>query len=126
MQLDIVTCVPLGGADLPWMSTPGVWHFPLWNTVALTICLGLQVWGAASFLRYFAHVKSESESGSVVPDSLGPRGLYSPWNSPGQNTGVGSLSFLQWIFPTQGLSPRLLHYRQILFQLSYQGSPNFG
>ena len=26
---------------------------------------------------------------------------YSPWNSPGQNTGVGNLSLLQWIFPTQ-------------------------
>ena len=36
-----------------------------------------------------------------MPDSLWPRGLYSPWNSPGQNTGVGSLSLLQWIFPTQ-------------------------
>ena len=36
----------------------------------------------------------ESESHSVVSDSLRPHGLYSPWNSPGQNTGVGSLSFL--------------------------------
>ena len=38
---------------------------------------------------------SESESRSVVSDSLRRRGLYSPWNSPGQNTGVGSLSLLQ-------------------------------
>ena len=38
-------------------------------------------------------------------DSLQPHGLYSPWNSPGQNTGVGSLSLLQGIFPTQGLNP---------------------
>ena len=38
---------------------------------------------------------------SVVSDSLRPHGLYSPWNSLGQNTGVGSLSFLQGIFPTQ-------------------------
>ena len=30
----------------------------------------------------------------------GSRTCYSPWNSPGQNTGVGSLSFLQGIFPT--------------------------
>ena len=35
--------------------------------------------------------------------SLQPHGLYSPWNSPGQNTGVGSLSLLQEIFATQGL-----------------------
>ena len=40
-----------------------------------------------------------SESCSVISHSLQPRGLYSPWNSPGQNTGVGSLSLLQGIFP---------------------------
>ena len=44
----------------------------------------------------------ESENCSVTSDSLLPLGIYSPWNSPGQNTGVGSLSFLQGIFPTQG------------------------
>ena len=42
---------------------------------------------------------SESESCSVISDSLRPQGLYSPWNSPGQNTGVGSLSLLQGIEP---------------------------
>ena len=47
---------------------------------------------------------------------------YSPWNSPGQNTGVGSLSLLQGMFPTQGLNPGLPHCRQILYQLSHQGS----
>ena len=50
-------------------------------------------------------------------------GLYSPWNSPGQNTGVGSLSLLQQIVPTQGSNPGLPHCRWILYQLSYQGSP---
>ena len=45
---------------------------------------------------------NESESHSVVSDSLRPHGLYSPWNCPGQNTEVGSLSLLQGIFPTQG------------------------
>ena len=49
--------------------------------------------------------------------------LYSPWNSPGQNTGVGSLSLLQGIFPTQELNRGLLHCRQILYQLSYQENP---
>ena len=34
--------------------------------------------------------------------TLGPYGLYSPWNSPGQNTGVDSLSLLQGIFQTRG------------------------
>ena len=94
-----------------------------------------------------------------------PHGLYSPWNSPGQNTGVGGLSLLQGIFPTQGSNPGLpplqvdslpaepqgkpkntevgslsllqqifltqesnrclLHCRQILYQLSYEGSTQY-
>ena len=55
--------------------------------------------------------------------TLRPHGLYSPWNSPGQNTGLGSLSLLQGIFPTQGWNPGLLHCRRILYQLSPEGSP---
>jgi len=58
-------------------------------------------------------LESESESRSVVSDSLGPHVLCSPWNSPGQNTGVGSLSLLQGIFPTQGSNPGP-HCRRIL------------
>ena len=65
----------------------------------------------------------ESESSSVMSDSLRPSGLYSPWNSLGQNTGVGSLSLLQGIFPTQGLNTGVLHWRWILYQLSHKGSP---
>ena len=45
------------------------------------------------------------------------------WNSPGQNTGVGSLSLLHGIFPTQGLNPGLLHYKRTLCQLSHQERP---
>ena len=52
-----------------------------------------------------------------------PHGLYSPWNSLGQNTGMGSLSLLQGIFPTQGSNPGLSYCRWILYQLSYQESP---
>ena len=62
---------------------------------------------------------SESESHSVVSDSLPSHGLYSPWNSPGQNTGVGSLSLLQGIFPTQGSNPGHSHRRWIFYQLSH-------
>ena len=61
-------------------------------------------------------------SQTFTHNSLQPHGLYSPWNSPGQNTGVGSLSLLQGIFPTQGSNPSLPHYRQILHQLSHKGS----
>ena len=63
-----------------------------------------------SFSEYCSHIilfklllntwSSESESRSVVSNSLWPHGLCS-WNSPGQNTEVGSLSLLQWIFLTQ-------------------------
>ena len=49
---------------------------------------------------YKAQLKELNESCSVMSDSLGPHGLYSPWNSPGQNTGVGSLSLFQGIFLT--------------------------
>ena len=45
--------------------------------------------------------------------------FVTPWNSPGQNIGVGNLYLLQWIFPAQCL----LHFRRILYQLSYQGNP---
>ena len=43
--------------------------------------------------------------------SLHPHGLYSPWNSAGQNIGVGSLSLLQGIFPIQGSNPGFPHFR---------------
>ena len=52
-----------------------------------------------------------------------PWTIYSPGNSPGQNTGVGSLALLQGIFPTQGWNPGLPHCRWILYQLSHKGSP---
>ena len=48
--------------------------------------------------------------------------LLCPWNSPGKNTGVGSHSLLQGIFPTWGLNPSLLHCKQILYHLSHQRS----
>ena len=64
--------------------------------------------------------ESKSGSHSVVSNSLWPRGLYSPWDSPGQNTGVGSISLLQGIFSTQKLNPGLLHCKRILYQLSHK------
>ena len=56
-----------------------------------------------------------------MSDSLQPHGLYSPWNSPGQNTGGGSCSLLEGIFPTQRSNPGLPHCRRIPCQLSHQG-----
>ena len=49
-------------------------------------------------------------------------GLLSTAFFSGKNTGAGSLSLLQGIFPTQGSNPGLLYCRQILYQLSYQGN----
>ena len=53
-----------------------------------------------------------------------PNCRFLPDGSPGKpkNTGVGSLSLLQWIFPIQESNQGLLHCRRILYQLSYQGS----
>ena len=56
-----------------------------------------------------------------MSDSLRPHS--SPWNSPGQKTGVGNWSLLQGIFPTQGWNPGLPHCRWIIYQLSHKGSP---
>ena len=71
---------------------------------------------------FFFYFESESECRSVFSNSLQPHGLNSPWNSPGQNTGVGSLSLLQRIFPTQGSNPGLPYCGWILYQLSHKGS----
>ena len=59
-------------------------------------------------------IQSGSESCSVLSDSMRSQELHSPWNYPGQNTGMGSLSFLQGIFPNQGSNPGLPHCRWIL------------
>ena len=68
------------------------------------------------------------ESHAIVSDSLWPRGLQParllcPWDPPGKNAGAGSRALFQGIFPTQGSSPHLLYYREILYRLNHQGSP---
>ena len=80
-------------------------------------CLGNKGW------RFITLHRKWSESLSVMSNSLWPHGLYTPWNSPGQNTKVGSLSLPQGIFPTQGSNPGLPFCRQILHQLSHKESP---
>ena len=94
---------------------------PLWSFVTSERGLGVRE------LRFNVSTRKWPrrlrKSRSVMSDSLQPHGLYSPWNSPGQNTGVGSLSLLQGIFPTQGSNPGLPHCKWILSQLSHKGSP---
>ena len=74
------------------------------------------------YMQIFSTSLKWSESHSVLSDSLWPHGLCSPWNSPGQNSRVGSLSLLHGIFPTQGSNSVFPHCGWILYQLSYQGS----
>ena len=74
--------------------------------------------------------KGDSESHSVVSnswqtDGLQPTRLPCPWNSPGQDTGVGNCPLLQGIFPTQGSNPDLPYCRQILYPLSHQPNTIF-
>ena len=112
-------CTVIGtlfGIALLWYWNEN-WPFPaLWPLLTFPNLLAYSVQHFNMF---------ESESRSVVSDSLQPHGLYNLWNSPGQNTGVGSLSLLQGIIPTQGSNPGLPHCRQVLFQLSYQGNPKY-
>ena len=78
------------------------------SSVLQRICLPLSIVLIAQslfILGYFISEVKWSESHSVMSDSPRSQGLYSPWNSPGQNTGVGSLSLLQGIFPTPGIEP---------------------
>ena len=73
------------------------------------------------------HFKKDKKANNSIKKwaclTLQPHGLYSPWSSLGQNTGVVSLSLLQGIFPTQRSNPGLPHCRRILYQLNHNGSP---
>ena len=74
------------------------------------------------WLKPAVRMEKWSESRSIVSNPLWLHGLYSPWNSPGQNIGMSCLFLLQRIFPTQESNWGLLHCRWILYQLSSQGS----
>ena len=79
--------------------------------------------------QFLLHVIAtyKSESCSVTSDSLRPYGLYSPWNSLGQNIGVDSLSLLRGIFPTQGSNPGLPYCKRSFLPAESQGkSKNTG
>ena len=92
------------------------------NTEATTLYLLVKNNYSKNICHYITVIVI-SESCSVISNYLWLHGLYSPWNSPDQYSGVGSLSHLQGIFPTQGSNAGLLHCRQILYQLSHKGSP---
>ena len=71
--------------DIPWLVAASLTLYMTFSPVSVLFL---------SILRTLS-LDLESESHSVMSDSLQPHGLYSPWNSPGQNTGVGCHSLLQ-------------------------------
>ena len=91
-------------------------------------CAGLKCWGDC--LDHYATSASLPHTPEVKVKVTqlyltlwDPMEYTVPRNSPGQNTGEGSFSLLQGIFPIQGSNPGLSHCRQILYQLSHMGSP---
>ena len=74
-------------------------------------------------LDFFTSSKVKVKVAQSCPTLCNPMDHNSAWNSPGQNTGVVSLSLLQGIFPTQGSNPGLPHCRRTLYHMSHQGSP---
>ena len=123
LLMNIYDWFPLGLIGLITLQSKGLSRVFSNITVQKHQFFGVQLslW-SNSHIHTWCEVKW-SESHSVVSDSLWPHGLYSPWNSPGQNTGMGSLSLLQGIFLTQGLNPDLLHCKWILYQLNHKESP---
>ena len=95
-------------SPLTTWSIPGPFQIGLEPSRASLIQKECQVWLVQGGRVWYKVVKVAQSC-----PTLCDQGLHSPWNSPGQNTGVGSLSQLQGIFPTQGSNPRLQHCRQI-------------
>ena len=94
------------------------WLFTLLHwSVCLFYAITMLFW-----LLWLLPVSCSVVSDSFQPNWLLPTRLFCPWNSPSENTWVGCHFLLQGNFPTQGLNPGLLHYRQILYCVSHQGS----
>ena len=107
--------------NLPGHKT--YWECQYWESSYFSCNIFLASWNYCLWM--VKEIRDNSivcESHSVVSDPLRPHGLYRPWNSLAQNTGVGSPSLLQVIFPTQGSNPGLPHCSQILYQQSHKGS----
>ena len=121
-------------------SLSGLSYFPkaqrgravcVYVCVCMCVCVCVCVCALKNLLHLISLLRTSlvCVSCSVMSDSLQPHGmqpsrLLCPWESPGQNTGVGCHGLLQGIFLTQRLKPPLLHCREILYHLSRQGSPN--
>ena len=122
LQSSPTLCNPMD-FSLPGSSVHGIFQARVLEWVAISFSRGsspqdrTQVSHIAGG-RFTAWATREALKVKVKVSQLCPtlqaHRLYSPWDSPGQNTGVGSCSLLQGIFPAQGLHPGLPNYRQIL------------
>ena len=92
----------------------------LWDPMDYIVQARILEWVAFPFSRGSSQPRDQTQVSQLQADSS----LSEPQGKP-KDTGVGSLSLLQRIFPTQESNWGLLHCRQILYQLSYEGSPHF-
>ena len=88
--------------------------------IKVFICLHVSL---TEFLRVVLCLVAQSCPALCNPMDCSQPGSSVHGDSPGKNTRMGCHAFLQGIFPTQGSKPGLPHSRQILYQLSQQGSP---
>ena len=98
--------------DFPGKTTGVSCHFLL-QGIFPTQGLNPGLQHCRQIIYQLSHQRGKVKVTQSCPSFCNPM-EYSPWNSPGQNTGVGSLSLLQEIFPTKGLNLGLTHCRQIL------------
>ena len=102
-----------------WKSLSRVWLFETPQTIQSMEFSRPEYWSGQPFPSPgdLPNPGIEPRSPTLQADSIPAE----PQGKP-KNTGVGSLSLLQGVFQTQELNRGLLHCRQILYQLSYQGS----
>ena len=107
-----------------WLFETRSWSSTTVLAVGLLVSQGLRVLLTSKCTHTHVHIHTVTVKVIQLCQTLCNPMDCSPWNSPGQNTGLGRLSLLQGIFPTQGLNPRLPHCRRILYQLSHERSPH--
>ena len=110
------------GIELSPSRTPG----PPQDRPSQVLCSGSSLQCLENCLRHITELSyrhASVKAAQLCPTLRDPVD-YSPWTSPGKNTGVGRLALLQGVFATQELHLGLPHCRQILYHLSHQGSPS--
>ena len=113
------------------------WFFFSWYTMAEHLLFVLEntfpIYVVRPSIRFWScgvcgqlewvHAGRSVMSSFLWPMGCSPTRLLCPWDSPGQNTGVGSHPLLQGVFPTQGLNPGLLHWQSDSLPCEPPGKP---